>query len=52
VRHHRRQPSGHGHRLLRPTIRGAHAPGERVEVASVDKAWQLLRAILTDIATG
>ena len=35
-----------------PTIRGAHAPGERVEVASVDKAWQLLRAILTDIATG
>jgi hypothetical protein len=30
VRHHRRQPSGHGHRLLRPTIRGAHAPGERV----------------------
>ena len=35
-----------------PTIRGAHAPGERVEVASVDKAWQLLRTILTDIATG
>jgi len=35
-----------------PTIRGAHAPGERVEIASVDKAWQLLRAILTDIATG
>ena len=35
-----------------PTIRGAHAPGERVEIASVDKAWQLLRAILADIATG
>lgn len=34
-----------------PTIRGAHAPGERVEIASVGKAWQLLRAILTDIAT-
>ncbi|KAB2966354.1 aminoacyl-histidine dipeptidase [Zoogloea sp.] len=34
-----------------PTIRGAHAPGERVEVASVGKAWQLLRAILADAAT-
>lgn len=33
-----------------PTIRGAHAPGERVEVASVGKAWQLLRAILADAA--
>jgi dipeptidase D len=29
-----------------PTIRGAHAPGERVEVESVDKAWQLLKAVL------
>ncbi len=35
-----------------PTIRGAHAPGERVEIASVDKAWRLLRAILADIARG
>ncbi|NML27903.1 aminoacyl-histidine dipeptidase [Zoogloea dura] len=33
-----------------PTIRGAHAPGERVEVESVGKAWQLLRAILADAA--
>jgi len=29
-----------------PTIRGAHAPGERVEIASVDKCWRLLTAIL------
>lgn len=29
-----------------PTIRGAHAPGERLEVASVDKCWRLLTAIL------
>lgn len=33
-----------------PTIHGAHAPGERVEVASVEKCWQLLRAILEEIA--
>lgn len=35
-----------------PTIRGAHAPGERVEIASVDKAWKLLTALLADIAAG
>lgn len=29
-----------------PTIRGAHAPGERVEVESVGKAWQLLKSVL------
>lgn len=29
-----------------PTIRGAHAPGEAVDVASVDRCWQLLQAIL------
>ncbi|QDF96424.1 cytosol nonspecific dipeptidase [Azoarcus sp. DD4] len=29
-----------------PTIRGAHAPGERVEVASVERAWRLLVAVL------
>jgi dipeptidase D len=33
-----------------PTIRGAHAPGERVEVESVGKAWHLLQAILTEAA--
>lgn len=32
-----------------PTIRGAHAPGERVEVASVERCWRLLRAILQEI---
>lgn len=29
-----------------PTIHGAHAPGEAVEVASVGRCWQLLVAIL------
>ena len=29
-----------------PTIRGAHAPGERVEVAAVARCWDLLKAIL------
>jgi len=33
-----------------PTIRGAHAPGERVEVASVEKCWRLLTAILAELA--
>ncbi len=32
-----------------PTIYGAHAPGERVEVASVERCWRLLRAILQEI---
>ena len=29
-----------------PTIRGAHAPGESVDILSVDRSWQLLKAIL------
>jgi dipeptidase D len=29
-----------------PDIRGAHAPGERVEVASVARCWVLLKAVL------
>ncbi len=29
-----------------PTIHGAHAPGERVEIASVGRCWTLLKAIL------
>ncbi len=29
-----------------PTIRGAHAPGESVEVQSVEYCWRLLKAIL------
>ena len=32
-----------------PTIRGAHAPGERVEVESVASCWQLLTAILAEL---
>jgi dipeptidase D len=32
-----------------PTIRGAHAPGEAVEVASVARTWRLLGAILAAI---
>jgi len=33
-----------------PTIRGAHAPGEAVEVASVARTWQLFMAIVDSIA--
>lgn len=33
-----------------PTIRGAHAPGEAVEIASVGRCWDLLRAILGELA--
>lgn len=32
-----------------PTIRGAHAPGEKVEIASVERAWHLLKAILAEL---
>lgn len=32
-----------------PDIRGAHAPGERVEVESVDHCWRLLRRVLADL---
>ncbi|MGE5451170.1 MAG: aminoacyl-histidine dipeptidase [Acidobacteriota bacterium] len=32
-----------------PTIRGAHAPGESVEIESVAKTWHLLTAILAAI---
>jgi dipeptidase D len=33
-----------------PDIRGAHAPGERVEIASVARCWQLLKAVLQALA--
>jgi len=33
-----------------PTIRGAHAPGEAVEIASVGCCWELLKAILASLA--
>jgi len=35
-----------------PTIHGAHAPGERVEVASVEQSWKLLTAILAALPAG
>jgi dipeptidase D len=33
-----------------PDIRGAHAPGESVQIESVAHCWQLLKAILTALA--
>ncbi len=33
-----------------PDIRGAHAPGEKVEVASVERCWILLKAVLQALA--
>ena len=33
-----------------PDIRGAHAPGERVEIESVARCWQLLKAVLRALA--
>ena len=35
-----------------PTIHGAHAPGERVEVASVEQSWKLLTALLAALPAG
>lgn len=35
-----------------PDIRGAHAPGERVEIESVARCWQLLQAVLRELARG
>lgn len=32
-----------------PTIRGAHAPGESVDVLAVDRSWALLKGILAAI---
>lgn len=34
-----------------PDIRGAHAPGERVEIASVGRCWDLLRDLLRALAS-
>lgn len=33
-----------------PDIRGAHAPGERVGIASVERCWVLLQAVLRALA--
>ncbi len=35
-----------------PDIRGAHAPGERVEIESVARCWQLLKAVLQELGKG
>jgi dipeptidase D len=35
-----------------PTIRGAHAPGEAVEVATVAHCWTLLKDIVQAVAQG
>ena len=32
-----------------PTIRGAHSPTERLEIATVTPFWQYLKALLADI---
>jgi dipeptidase D len=32
-----------------PTIHGAHAPGERVEIATVGHCWRMLKALLANI---
>lgn len=32
-----------------PTIRGVHSPDERLEIATVDKFWQLLREVVRSI---
>ena len=32
-----------------PTIHGAHAPGESVEIVSVERCWHLLKAILAEL---
>jgi dipeptidase D len=32
-----------------PTLRGVHAPGERLDLASLDKFWKLLIDVLKNI---
>ena len=32
-----------------PTIRGVHSPDERLDIASVDKFWILLKDVITAI---
>ncbi len=33
-----------------PTIRGAHSPTERVDIAAVDDFYKILRATITELA--
>jgi dipeptidase D len=35
-----------------PRIEGAHSPDERVYVASVQKSWEYLTAVLAELARG
>jgi dipeptidase D len=35
-----------------PTIRGAHSPTERLEIATVEPFWQLVKALLAELAEG
>lgn len=35
-----------------PTIEGAHTPNERVYIASVQKSWKFLTAVLAELARG
>lgn len=35
-----------------PTIRGAHSPDEHIQIESVGKIWKLLRAVLSELASG
>ncbi|MBS9403874.1 aminoacyl-histidine dipeptidase [Halomonas sp. TRM85114] len=35
-----------------PLIRGAHSPDERVELASVEEFWMLLRGLIEELAEG
>ncbi len=35
-----------------PQIRGAHSPDERVELASVEEFWRLLRGLIEELAEG
>jgi dipeptidase D len=37
---------------LGPTIRGAHSPDERVYVASVERTWRYLVALLAALSRG
>jgi dipeptidase D len=34
-----------------PTIMGAHSPDERVQISTVSKFWDLLKAVLKNIPT-
>ena len=33
-----------------PTVRGAHGPGERIDIASVDRFHQFVRTLLARLA--